>query len=208
MKVGRIIGSILLSSTMIFFVIVMVVLIVVMTTTDAGSWVFFAHPRPCSASAPTREPRRESLRYSIAATPDGVRVGLRAAVDDQRDAAARPHPRDAGQPASAVAPGGLVEMQVNVASQSAAQGAAAQQKSTILPVGNRDDVLKVLDLVLPGLVTDEPAAHRGRTREGTGGDGFTTTPRRGAVLRWFSWRRNGFALHRDAVLLRTGAIWR
>jgi putative membrane protein len=28
------------------------------------------------------------------------------------------------------------------------------------------------------------------------------------VLRWFSWRRNGFALFPGAVLLRRGAIWR
>ena len=28
------------------------------------------------------------------------------------------------------------------------------------------------------------------------------------MIRWFSWRRNGFALVDDAVLLRKGAIWR
>jgi len=39
-------------------------------------------------------------------------------------------------------------------------------------------------------------------------DGFTGSPRRAAVLRWFSWRRNGFALEPEAVLLRRGAIWR
>src|SRR5690606_25199168 len=41
-----------------------------------------------------------------------------------------------------------------------------------------------------------------------GDDAFTTSPRRGAVLRWFSWRRNGFALFPGVVLLRRGAIWR
>ena len=43
---------------------------------------------------------------------------------------------------------------------------------------------------------------------GQPGDGFTNSPRRGVVLRWFSWRRNGIALTEDAVLLRQGAIWR
>ena len=33
-------------------------------------------------------------------------------------------------------------------------------------------------------------------------------PRRAAVLRWFSWRRNGFRTAPGAVLLRTGAVWR
>jgi putative membrane protein len=28
------------------------------------------------------------------------------------------------------------------------------------------------------------------------------------VVRWFSWRRNGFALEPEHVLLRRGAIWR
>jgi len=37
---------------------------------------------------------------------------------------------------------------------------------------------------------------------------FTNSPRRAAILRWFSWRRNGFALRPDAVILRRGAIWR
>src|SRR5690606_3232925 len=34
------------------------------------------------------------------------------------------------------------------------------------------------------------------------------SPRRAALVRWFSWRRNGFALFPGAVLLRRGAIWR
>jgi len=38
--------------------------------------------------------------------------------------------------------------------------------------------------------------------------GFTTSPRRAAVLRWASWRRNGFRTAPGAVLLRTGAVWR
>jgi putative membrane protein len=40
------------------------------------------------------------------------------------------------------------------------------------------------------------------------GDGYTTSPRRGAILQWFSWRRNGFATGEGLVLLRTGAVWR
>ena len=47
----------------------------------------------------------------------------------------------------------------------------------------------------------------GMTSSGTEG-GFTVSPRRAAVLRWFSWRRNGFREAPGAVLLRKGAIWR
>ena len=46
--------------------------------------------------------------------------------------------------------------------------------------------------------------------EATGGpdDGFTNSPSRAGVLRWFSWRRNGFAITPGSIVLRKGAIWR
>ncbi|WP_209559375.1 PH domain-containing protein [Frigoribacterium sp. PvP032] len=62
-------------------------------------------------------------------------------------------------------------------------------------------------------VVDEHASHTlslvedGLTSRGSEG-GFTTSPRRAAVLRWFSWRRNGFRTAPGALLLRKGAIWR
>ncbi len=39
-------------------------------------------------------------------------------------------------------------------------------------------------------------------------DTFTTTPRRAWIVRPLSWRRNGFRLAQDALLLRRGLIWR
>ena len=70
-------------------------------------------------------------------------------------------------------------------------------------------MFKVLELVLPGLVDEQTRAivEAGLARAKPD-DGFTTSPRRAIVLRWFSWRRNGFALRPDAVILRRGAIWR
>jgi len=62
-------------------------------------------------------------------------------------------------------------------------------------------------------VVHERASHTlslvedGLTSRGSEG-GFTTSPRRAAVLRWFSWRRNGFRTAPGALLLRKGAIWR
>ena len=76
-------------------------------------------------------------------------------------------------------------------------------------VGSRADVIRVLELVLPDLVTDDTRVLvEGGLANARADDGFTTSPRRGAVVRWFSWRRNGFLLHPDAVILRKGAIWR
>ncbi|WP_314104392.1 PH domain-containing protein, partial [uncultured Frigoribacterium sp.] len=62
-------------------------------------------------------------------------------------------------------------------------------------------------------VVHERASHTlslvedGLTSRGSEG-GFTTSPRRAAVLRGFSWRRNGFRTAPGALLLRKGAIWR
>ena len=48
---------------------------------------------------------------------------------------------------------------------------------------------------------------RGLTSKG-GADGYTNAPRRAAWLRPFSWRRTGFALTPNTVLLRRGVIAR
>lgn len=67
----------------------------------------------------------------------------------------------------------------------------------------------MLELVLPGLVDARAVEllERGLTSKG-GDDGFVNSPSRARILRWFSVRRNGFAVVPGAVLLRRGAIWR
>jgi putative membrane protein len=103
---------------------------------------------------------------------------------------------------------GWWEIKVNRASKSNAKGADAQRNTTILPVGNLDDVLRVLGLLLPGTAVGAVEILR-RGIVGTGPDGgFTNSPRRAAIVRWFSFRRNGFAVIPDVVLLRRGAVWR
>jgi putative membrane protein len=64
--------------------------------------------------------------------------------------------------------------------------------------------------VLPGFVTAEnaPLIQAGLVGRGGSDDGFTNSPRRAAILRWFSWRRNGFATAPGVTVLRKGAIWR
>jgi putative membrane protein len=106
-------------------------------------------------------------------------------------------------------PAGWWEVKINRASSSSAQGAAGQANTTILPVGTLADVRKVLELVLPRMVDEESIAllERGMTSKG-GDDGFVNSPRRAAIVRWFSWRRNGFASTHTAALMRRGAIWR
>ena len=147
----------------------------------------------------------KSLRYSIAGTPDGVRVGFGLlSTSNETLPPGRIHSVQVSQPIMWRIPGWW-EIKVNRASTSSASGAAGQANTTILPVGNITDVRNVLALVLPGVDPDLLAT--ALVSKG-GDDGFINSPKRARVLRWFSWRRNGFALTDSAVLLRKGQIWR
>ena len=107
----------------------------------------------------------KSLRYSIAATPDGVRVGYGLlSTSNETLPPGRIHSIAVRQNLL-WRPADWWEVHVNRASHSSAQGAAGQRNTTILPVGTRADVLKVLELVLPELLAERPSrAGRGRTR--------------------------------------------
>jgi putative membrane protein len=106
-------------------------------------------------------------------------------------------------------PSGWWEIKVNRASTSSQKGAAGQANTTILPVGNLDDVRKVLALVLPDHADAESVAlfERGMRSKG-GDDGFVNSPKRARWYLWFSQPRNGFAILPGAVVLRQGAVWR
>ncbi len=190
----------------------------------------------------------KSLRYSIAATPDGVRVGF-GLLSTSNDTLppGRIHAIEVSQPLL-WRPAKWWMIRINRAG--AAGESSAQTSTTMLPVGTIDDVRKVLGLLLPGLAGErtrelvldglvgraasvrapaEPAAARAgdagpaEERPGTaapieapatGGAAasrapvFVDAPRRAWPLRPFSWRRTGFARTDDAVLVRSGFVWR
>jgi putative membrane protein len=105
-------------------------------------------------------------------------------------------------------PLGWWEVRVNLAAHSDRQE-GGRRSHTILPVGTRAEVFAVLALVVPD-IADEPTREllEAGLARGRRGDGYTGSPRRAVVFRWFSVRRNGFALRPAAVLLRRGAVWR
>lgn len=205
----RLIGSLLLSGTTIVLIAIIVGIIVGTTVSGSIFWLFGFVPAAIGMVSYTVSRVTRSLRYSIASTPDGIRVGYGLlSTSNETLPPGRIHAIMVSQPLL-WRPAGWWEIKINRASHSSAKGAAGQANTTILPVGSIDDVKKVLGLVLPGAIDSESIAilERGLTAKG-GDDGFTNSPRRAAWLRWFSWRRNGFAITQDAVLLRRGAIWR
>lgn len=209
MHLGRLIGSLVLSGFTVFLLAAIAGFIVVTTLTGELFFLFAFVPGIIGMGSYYISKFTKSLRYSIASTPDGIRVGFGLlSTSNETLPPGRIHAVEVTQPLL-WRPAGWWEIKINRASHSSAQGAAGQANTTILPVGNLADVRKVLELVLPGLIDPESIAllERGLTSKG-GDDGFINSPPRARVIRWFSVRRNGFAIVPGAVLLRRGAVWR
>ncbi|MDR7233466.1 PH domain-containing protein [Agrococcus sp. BE272] len=149
------------------------------------------------------------LRYSIAATPDGIRLayGLASTTTE------------------IIPPGRIFALQVKqpllwrpfgwwqvtftragkIKPDGSGTGQSSQMASYLLPVGDLRDVRTVVGLVLPELA-HSPLIDQGLF--GQAPDAFVVSPPRARVFRWFSVRRNGFHVHPAAFLLRHGRIWR
>jgi putative membrane protein len=215
MKLGRLIGSTVLSGFTIFALVMMGLIIWAATSSGSGLLLIVVFPALIGVGGFYLNRFMRSLRYSLASTPDGLRIGFGLlTTSNETLPPGRIHSVQVRQPLLWRA-AGWWEVRVNRASSSVALGAAGQANTTILPVGNLHDALKVLSLVVPELVQPTEAVDgdsSARLRAGLVGsgsaEGFTTSPRRARWVRWFSWRRNGCALTPGFILLRTGFIWR
>ena len=208
MHPGRLLGSTLLHDRTVVFVLLVVAAVVLASVAHVFYVLFFIVPLLFGVGSQIVRHFSRSLRYSIAATPDGVRVGYGLlSTSNETLPPGRIHSVEIHQPLL-WRPADWWEVRINLASHSDRQE-GGRRTSTILPVGTRAEVFKVLGLVLPDIVDEDsrPLVEAGLARARSD-DGYTCSPRRAAVLRWFSWRRNGFALEPEAVLLRRGAIWR
>lgn len=207
---ARLIGSIVLSGTTIFLILAIAAAFVSVLVFQEFGFLFGIVPAIIGFGSFYVNRVTKSLRYSIAGTPDGVRVGFGLlSTSNETLPPGRIHSVQVSQPLL-WRPTGWWEIKVNRASHSSTKGAAGEANTTILPVGDKTDVMRVLALLLPTLTGEEVTAllTDGLTAKGAEGDGFTNSPRRAAWLRWFSWQRNGFAVTPEAILLRKGAIWR
>lgn len=154
----------------------------------------------------------KSLRYSIAPTPDGVRItyGLLTTVTETLP----PGRIFAVEVTQSLLwrPFGWWTIRINrMSGKSAAQqsSGSAQQFNVVLPVGKRADVERVLALILPDApVADIPLVWEHGILGPVEGDPYRTMPRRAWWRRPVSWKRHGFALTEFGLLLRRGVVWR
>ncbi|SMG29481.1 PH domain-containing protein [Agreia pratensis] len=208
----RLAGSLFASGATIFTIAGIVALGVLAASGRELGFVFLIVPAILGSAGYFARKVTRSLRFSIAATPDGVRVGygLLTTSNDTLPPG-RIHAIEVYQPLL-WRPFDWWAIRINRAGH-ASSGSGSQPATTMLPVGTRADVDKVLGLLLPGLAS---ADTRHLILAGMVSSGptpgfavdFVPAPRRGRWLRPFSWRRTGYALAGDAVLLRKGLVWR
>ncbi len=207
LPLGRVIASTLLGGSTVWAIILVAIIVVGVSTGQL--WVLFSFvPAAIGLVSYVWSRITKSLRYSIAGTPDGVRIGHGLlSTGNQTIPPGRIHAIEANQ-WILWRPFGWWSIRINVAGQSVSAGNEAAQRTLVLPVGTVADVHRVLGLLLPESdAAVDPIVDAGLVgRDGTGG--YSRTPRRGAWLRPFSWRRIGWAAADGVALIRRGWLLR
>lgn len=203
----RLLGSLVFSGFTIFLLVVIAALIVGAST--GRVWLLIVVLPGLLGSASFYINRfTKSLRYSIAGTRDGVRVGFGLlTTSNETLPPGRIHAVEVLQPLL-WRPFGWWQIRIDTAGHSKEKGAAGQPNTTMLPVGDVADVARVLGLVLPGFATDEHRELIAAGMTSRGRDSFIGSPRRAAWVRPFSWQRTGYSIADGVILLRRGAVWR
>lgn len=205
--IGRVIGSVILSGFTLFLIAAAVAIGIGIA--NGAFWPLFG-VLPALIGGISYYISRTSrmLRYSIAGTSDGIRVGHGLlSTNNETLPPGRIHAVGVSQPLL-WRPFGWWRLQVNTAGQ-LARDRQNRENTTILPVGSIIDVRRVLELILPAFtgVDAEGVVETGLTSRG-GEDGFTNAPRSAVWLRPFSWKRTGFRAVGGLLLLRRGVLTR
>lgn len=168
--------------------------------------LFTLIPAAIGAAAYVARTLGKRLRYSIAQTPDGIRLsyGL-ASTTTEVLPAGRIFAMSVSQPLLWRPFGWWKITFTRAGKRTDPSSGDASQPNLLLPVGSLRDVETVISLVLPELAASD-LLRLGIT--GSGDRGFVISPPRARWFRWFSRRRNGLAITSDAFLLRKGAVWR
>ena len=152
----------------------------------------------------------KSLRYTIAGTPDGVRVGFGLlSTSNETLPPGRIHSISISQPLL-WRPADWWEIKVNRAGKSSAQGAAVSRTRRSCRSEREPTCSRCSNWCCPGLFDGRhPRDRRGRPREGDRGRRLHELPASGgdSALVLVATQRVRAATP-DAVILRRGAIWR
>ncbi|YCH06631.1 PH domain-containing protein [Arthrobacter sp. alpha11c] len=209
---SRLIGSLLLSEQTVGILLGAVASIAISVYTENSAIFLALIPAVLGIGAAYWSSFNKGYNFTAAISPDGIR--LRYGLLDTQ---AQTLPPGRIQALKVTQPPiwrifGWYRMQVNVAGYGGAAGNENAARTTLLPVGMKPDVMRMLSLVLPDPGVEDPERVFTSGLEGLAGststDGFVTTPRRARLLALLGWRRNGFLATRTALLIRSGRWWR
>jgi putative membrane protein len=150
----RLAGSLLASGATVWLLVGSIVLLVIESRGSEQGFIFLLVPAFIGGVGYYARKVTRSLRFSIASTPDGIRVGygLLTTSNDTLPPG-RIHAVEVQQPLL-WRPFGWWTVRINRAGH-ASSGSGGEPATTMLPVGTRADVEKVLLLLLPGLASEE-----------------------------------------------------
>lgn len=213
---ARLLGSLLLSEQTVGILLGAAAVVAVSVFTENQAIYLALVPGILGIGAAYWSSFNKGYNFTAAISPDGIR--LRYGLLDTR---AQTLPPGRIQALMVTQPPiwrifGWYRIHVNVAGYGVSAGTEGAARTVLLPVGMKQDVLRILSLVLPDPGVDDPervftAGLEGLAPIGSGGgvsDGFVTTPRRARLLAPLGWRRNGFLATRTALLIRSGRWWR
>ncbi|MGI8393657.1 PH domain-containing protein [Leucobacter sp. W1038] len=197
--IGRLLGSIALS-----WDIWIPVLLLVASIVSALIWnpFFLAMiiPAVLIAVGTSYSSFNKGFRFTLSRSSDGVRVGSGlTATHTETIPFGRIHAIEARQPLG-WRPFGWWRVRVTTAGYGAAEAGQNSLRNVMLPVGHIDDVLRVIETLLPG-VGDEPeeleSLRSGLLGAGSAG-GFLGAGPRAAWVLWLGKRRAGLRLEDEA----------
>lgn len=245
--IGRMLGALLLSTTFTVMLTILVAMVVGAAILDAvipqegeDNWwfilLFALIPFAFSFIGVLWSGFNRGYNFTVATSPDGMR--LRYGLLETSQQTVPPGRVQAVRISQSLLwrPFGWYKVVVNVAGYGPSLEGGSADKSTVLPVGTLEDVLRVLSVVVPdpglgpegslsGPVQSEDPLSSGDAadpagtediaavfREGVAGlgegQGFTHSPRRVWWLDPLTWRRNAYRSTRTMLMLRSGRLER
>lgn len=208
--IGRLLGSILLSSEM-FVLLILVAVIVVSSVLATPFLLAGLFPTVLVFIGVLISHFNRGFNFVLSRTDDGVRVGAGlTSTTTETVPFGRVHAVEAQQPL-AWRPFGWWKMRITTAGHSAASAGQNKLQNTVLPVGKVDDVLRVFETLLHGEPDgkDERDALIYDALVGEGRGFLNAGPRSGAVL-LFAKRRAGVRIeagHGEDASLRIRRGW-
>lgn len=204
---GRLVGSTVLSLGTVFIALLAIVMIVSLINGQIWALFWFV-PSVIGIVSYFWTTVTKSLRYSIAGTPSGVRIGFGLfSTSNDTLPPGRVHAIEVTQ-SILWRPFGWWQVKINKAGLSAEAAAGGKGNTTVLPVGTLNDVARVVELLLGGVTAVDLHAELDRAIRDPAHSGFVLAPRRAAWLDPFAWRRTGYSLHDGLLLFRRGVVWR